>query len=181
MKRDLTEKTIHTEVIHKGRIIQLQLEDVLLPNGQSGKREVVKHPGAVAIIAFTEDNQLLMVRQYRKALEKEIIEIPAGKLEANEDPLACAQRELAEETGYQAERMELLTSFYTSPGFADEIIYLYVARELKPVSAKLDEDEFVELIRVDLDQAKELIEAQKIHDAKTMYAVQYWELMQTKR
>lgn len=174
--RDLTEKTLHTEVKYQGKIIQLQLEDVLLPNGAKGKREVVKHPGAVGIIAFTENNELLMVRQYRKALEKEIVEIPAGKLEKDEEPAVCAQRELAEETGYIAESITLLTSFYTSPGFADELIYLFVAKGLKPAEAELDEDEFVEVLKVDLEQAKQWVQEQKIHDAKTMFAIQYWEL-----
>lgn len=174
----LEEKTLKTEKIFDGRIIRLQVEEVELPNGQLSKREVVKHPGAVAILALTDEGKMVMVEQYRKALEKTIIEIPAGKLEGNEDPLQCAKRELEEETGYGCDEIEWLISFYTSPGFADEIVHLYIAKGLHVIenSATLDEDEFVNLKEVTVQEAVQLIGEQKIYDAKTAYAVQYMQL-----
>ena len=108
---NLTEKTIKSEEIFSGRIISLHLQDVELPNGKQSKREIIKHPGAVAIIAVTDENKVVMVEQYRKALERTIVEIPAGKLEKGENPEYCARRELEEETGYECSSLELVTSF----------------------------------------------------------------------
>lgn len=176
----LEEKTIATEKIFSGRVISLQVDEVQLPNGKKTKRELVKHPGAVAIIAITDDNKLVMVEQYRKALEKTIIEIPAGKLEKGEVPQVCARRELEEETGYVCSELTLLTSFYTSPGFADEIIYVYLAKGLqkKEDAAGLDEDEFVNVMELTVDEALQAVAEQQIHDAKTVYAVQYIQLQE---
>lgn len=173
------EKTIASESIYKGRIISLQVDEVQLPNGQKGKRELIKHPGAVAVIAITDDQKLVMVEQYRKALERSLVEIPAGKLEKGEEPLITAKRELEEETGYVSETMEPIISFYTSPGFADELVHVFVARGLKKKenAASLDEDEFVEVIEISLEEAQSYIAEQKIYDAKTVYAVQYLQLM----
>lgn len=175
---NLEEKTLKTEPIYNGRIISLQVDEVELPNGKTSKREIVKHPGAVAVIAVTAENKMVMVEQYRKALEKTIIEIPAGKLEKGEEPAICAKRELEEETGYDCESIELLTSFYTSPGFADEIVHIYIAHGLtkKENTAELDEDEFVNLKEITLEEAQELILEQRIFDAKTMFAVQYLQI-----
>ncbi|WP_102274681.1 NUDIX hydrolase [Cytobacillus massiliigabonensis] len=174
----LEEKTLHTEKIFTGKVISLQVEDVELPNGNTSKREIIKHPGAVAILALTDDDKIIMVEQYRKALEKTIIEIPAGKLEHGEDPVACAKRELEEETGYGCKEMEWLISFYTSPGFADEIVHLYIAKGLskKENAASLDEDEFVNLMEITLEEAETYLKEQKIYDAKTAYAVQLLQL-----
>ncbi|MBS4191117.1 NUDIX hydrolase [Bacillus sp. FJAT-49705] len=174
----LEEKTINIEKIYMGKVISLQLEDVELPNGNTSKREIIKHPGAVAVLALTDDEKIVMVEQYRKALEKTIVEIPAGKLEPGEDPLECAKRELEEETGYDCKEMDWLISFYTSPGFADEIVHLYIAKGLvqKENAASLDEDEFVNLIELTLDEAEQFLKEKKIYDAKTAYAVQYLQL-----
>lgn len=177
---NLEEKTIKSESIYTGKIISLQVDDVELPNGKQGKRELIKHPGAVAVLAVTDDQKIIMVEQYRKALEKTIVEIPAGKLEQGEDPEVCAKRELEEETGYEAAEWSLLTSFYTSPGFADEIVHLYIAKGLtkKENSAALDEDEFVNLMELTLSEAEQLVNDQRIHDAKTAYAVLYFKLQE---
>ena len=174
----LEEKTIATEKIFEGRVISLQVDEVELPDGNKAKRELVKHPGAVAIIALTDDKKLVMVEQYRKALEKTIVEIPAGKLEKDEKPDVCARRELEEETGYDCAELTLLTSFYTSPGFADEIVHVYLAEGLtkKENAAGLDEDEFVNLMELTIDEAIEAIADKRIYDAKTIYAVQYIQL-----
>jgi ADP-ribose pyrophosphatase len=171
------EKTISSKTIYEGRVVHLQVDDVLLPDGKQSKREIVKHPGAVAVIALTADQKLIMVKQFRKPLERSIIEIPAGKLEKGEDPLACAKRELEEETGYTCGEIKHLISFYTSPGFADELIHLYFTNDLKEGMKNPDADEFVELIEVSVDDAKQLIEEKIIYDAKTAYAVQYLQLV----
>jgi ADP-ribose pyrophosphatase len=174
------EKTISTEKIYQGKIIDLQVDEVTLPNGKTSKRELIKHPGAVAVIALTPEGKLVMVEQYRKALEKSIVEIPAGKLEPGEEPIITAARELEEETGYGCEKLEHLISFYTSPGFADELVHLYAAKNIKRLeeARELDEDEFVELLEVTVEEASVLIKEKKIHDAKTAYAVQYLQLQQ---
>lgn len=171
------EKTITDDQLYKGRIIDLHLQTVELPNGKTAKRELVRHPGAVAILPLTHDGKLIVVEQFRKALDRSIIETPAGKLEKNEDPFLCAMRELREETGYTPARMEHLVSFYTSPGFADEIIHLYIAYDCIPGETQLDEDEFVELLTITLTEARQLIKEQRIIDAKTILSIYYWELL----
>lgn len=167
------EKTISTEHIFKGKVISLQVDDVILPNGSQSKREIVKHPGAVAIIPVTEKGTMIMVEQYRKALERSIIEIPAGKLEPGEQPEKTALRELEEETGLGCKELQHITSFSTSPGFADEIIHLYGAFGLYPIedSAITDDDEFVEMLEVSVDDAEQMMADGRIYDAKTAFAV----------
>lgn len=177
----LIEKTIRQEKIFSGKVIQVYVEDVQLPNGNTSKREIVKHPGAVAILPLTNEGKLVLVRQYRKALERVLVEIPAGKLEKGEEPLVTARRELEEETGYSAQSMRHLISFYTSPGFADELIHLYVAEGLVKLeeAAGLDDDEFVDLLEVTLEEALAMLETKEIYDAKTAYALQYLQLART--
>ena len=174
------EKTLSSQKIFTGKVISLQVDEVELPDGKTSKREIIKHPGAVAVIAITDDRKIVMVEQYRKAMERSLVEIPAGKLEPGEEPLKTAKRELEEETGYVCERMEHVISFYTSPGFADELVHVYVAHQLskKEDAASLDEDEFVEVIELTLEEAQQYIEEEKIYDAKTAYAVQYLQLME---
>ncbi|AZU63222.1 NUDIX hydrolase [Neobacillus mesonae] len=176
----LEEKTLHSKEIFSGKIITVELQDVKLPNGKQAKREIVKHPGAVAVIALTNENRIVMVEQYRKALEKIIVEIPAGKLEKGEEPASCARRELEEETGYVCESLEPLLSFYTSPGFADEIVHVFLAKGLtkKENPAAMDEDEFVNLKELTLEEAIQYVKEQKIYDAKTIYGVQYLQLQE---
>lgn len=169
------EKTIHTEKIFEGKIIDLQVDKVSLPNGEVSKREIVKHPGAVAVIPITKDNKIVLVKQYRKPLEKTLVEIPAGKLDENEQPLAAAIRELEEETGYTTKELNFVTSFYTSPGFANELIYIYITDTLERLETPVagDEDEYIEILELTLDEAKQYVEEEKIHDAKTNYAILY--------
>lgn len=176
----LEEKTIQSEEIFTGRVIRLQVDQVELPNGKTSSREIVKHPGAVAILPLTDDGKIVMVEQFRKPLERMLVEIPAGKLEKGEKPAETARRELEEETGYESKELEWLISFYTSPGFADELVHLYIAKGLskKETAAALDEDEFVNLVELSLDEAITYIREQKIYDAKTAYAVQYLQLQE---
>lgn len=174
------EKTIHTEKIYDGKVVKLQVDDVTLPNGKESKRELIKHPGAVAIIPVTKDKKILFVEQYRKPLEKSLVEIPAGKLEPGEEPETTALRELEEETGYTANSLKFVASFYTSPGFADELMHLYITDYIEPLKEPVagDEDEFVELLELTLEEAKQYVNDQRIHDAKTNYAVLYLEMLE---
>ncbi|WP_100010733.1 NUDIX hydrolase [Lentibacillus sediminis] len=169
------EKTISTETIYQGKVIHLQVDEVTLPNGKTAKRELVKHPGAVAVIPITKDNKIVFVEQYRKPLEKSLIELPAGKLDEGESPLTAAVRELEEETGYTTTQLTYIASFYTSPGFADELMHLYITDQIEPLEypASADEDEFVEVLELTLDEAKQYVEGERIHDAKTNYAILY--------
>ncbi|MFF5993530.1 NUDIX hydrolase [Lysinibacillus sp. KU-BSD001] len=173
------EKTIHSQPIYHGKVISLKVDDVTLPNGETSKREIVNHPGAVAVIAITEEGKLVVVEQYRKALERSIIEIPAGKLEPGELPEVTAVRELEEETGYGCKELTYLQSFATSPGFADEIIHVFVARGLYQIEnrAAMDEDEFVELMEITIEEGEQMVASQKIFDAKTAFAI-LWLKMQ---
>ncbi|MDR4435589.1 ADP-ribose pyrophosphatase [Bacillus tequilensis] len=179
--KSLEEKTITKEQIFSGKVIDLYVEDVELPNGKTSKREIVKHPGAVAILAVTDEGKIILVKQFRKPLERTIVEIPAGKLEKGEEPEYTALRELEEETGYTAKKLTKITAFYTSPGFADEIVHLFLAEELAVLEEKreLDEDEFVEVMEVTLEDALKLVESREVYDAKTAYAIQYLQLKET--
>ncbi|WP_153732171.1 NUDIX hydrolase [Sporosarcina obsidiansis] len=169
------ERTLSTEQIFTGKVISMQVDEVELPDGKIAKRELVKHPGAVAIIALTADHKLVLVEQFRKALERTILEIPAGKIEPGEEPKLTAIRELEEETGYRANSFTYLQTFSTSPGFANEIIHLYVAKDLEKVEqpAAGDEDEFIDILEVTVEEAEELIANERIFDAKTVVAVWY--------
>lgn len=167
------EKTISTKPIYEGTVISLRVDEVTLPNGNTSKRELIKHPGAVAVLPITSSGKIVFVEQYRKALERSLIEIPAGKIEIAEKPEITARRELDEETGYGCEKLTFLQSFATSPGFADEIIHVYLAEGLtkNKHSALLDEDEFVEIIEATIEEAEEMMRTGQIFDAKTMYCV----------
>lgn len=173
------EKTIRTKKIFSGNIISVIVDDVLLPNGKESKREIVKHPGAVAIIPVTKNGNMIFVKQFRKPLERSLIEIPAGKIEENEDPEITAVRELEEETGFTTDTLTYVASFYTSPGFADEIIHLYYTDQLRPLTERVegDEDEFVEIVELSLEEAEQYVRDKKIYDAKTMYALLYIKLL----
>ncbi|GED66575.1 ADP-ribose diphosphatase [Brevibacillus reuszeri] len=171
----LYEKTIASQPIYDGRIIKVKVDEVLLPNGNTAKREIVNHQGAVAVLPLTDDGKMVVVRQFRKPLECTIVEIPAGKLEIGEEALACAKRELEEETGYVAENYTLLSSFYTSPGFADELLHVFVATGLTKGESRPDEDEFVDVLELTLDEAHDLHRTGEIRDAKTVVALYAWE------
>ncbi len=167
------EKTISSTSIYTGKIISLRVDEVTLPNGYTSKRELIKHPGAVAIIPITNEGKIILVEQYRKALERSLIETPAGKLEPGETPEVTARRELEEETGYGCHRLTFLQSFATSPGFADEIIHVYVAEDLYLLKEKadLDEDEFVDILEATIEEAEEMMLSGEIFDAKTAYSI----------
>jgi len=168
---NFTETTVARNIIYKGRIVTLCLDDALLPNGKPCQREVVDHPGGVCIVALTDENDLLLVRQFRYPYGEILMELPAGKLEYGEDPLPAGQRELLEETGAIASSYESLGVFYPSPGFCGEKIYIYLARGLRFEAPCPDEDEFLQCVRVPLDEAVRMVMDGEISDGKTQAGV----------
>jgi len=168
---DLTEKTLKRNNIYQGKILDLEELLVGLPNGKTAKREIVRHGGAVAIIAYKDSETVLLVEQYRKAIEKTILEVPAGKIEKGEDTLLCGMRELEEETGYKSDKFTYLGKILTSPGFSDEWIYIYKAEDLYKGNDGLgDEDEFINIHEINPMDIKKMIKEGKIEDAKTICA-----------
>lgn len=168
---NLEEKTVNKNYVYNGKIINLRVDDALLPNGKIKKREIVEHPGGVCVAALTKDDELLFVKQFRYAYGKEILEIPAGKRERGEDPLACGMRELKEETGATSQSFEFLGQMYPTPGYTDEIIYLYFAKDVTFDDANPDEDEFVETIKIPFKKALQMVMDNEIKDAKTQIAI----------
>lgn len=166
----LIETKIEGEIIYNGKILRLERDKVILENGNTAYREVVRHNGGACIVAVTKDNEILFVKQYRYPLNKVVMEIPAGKLEPNERPEICAKRELREETGAIGE-VEYLTEIYPTPGYSSEIIYIYAAFNVEIGSLSLDEDEFIDVVKVDIDSALEMIKSGEIKDAKTIVGI----------
>lgn len=168
---DMTEKTLASREVYRGRIIRVREDTVLLPNGKEGRREVVEHPGGVGILALEADGTVLLVRQYRYAFGRTLLEIPAGKREPGEEPFVTARRELREETGAIAESWTPLGSLIASPGCYDEVLYLYLAQDLHYGATDPDEDEFLAVERMPLDQLARLCLEGEVTDAKTVCAV----------
>ena len=152
---------------YHGVIVDVHTDTVRLPDGGEGVREVVEHPGGVAILPLTEDDEVILVRQYRYAVGEALLEVPAGKLEKGEDHYPAGLRELEEEVGLVPEKMEYLGGLYVSPGFCTEMIHLYLATGLKPGVAHPDEDEFLNVERMPFEKLLELVLAGEIKDAKT--------------
>ena len=165
------EKTVESRMLYRGKIVNLRLDSVVLENGKTALREVVEHPGAVGIIALKDNGNIVMVRQYRKAVDQVLLELPAGKLEKGEDPEDCAARELAEETGYTAAELRFLVSFYTSPGFSDEIMHMFLATGLRQGEKTPDEDEMMETVEVSPGRATDMVLRGEIRDVKTVAGV----------
>ena len=158
--------------IYKGKIIDLSVETVTLPNGATADLEVITHPGAAAVVPMKDDRTVVMVRQYRHAVRSFIYEIPAGKLHPGEDPGDCAAREVEEETGYKVGRLEPILSFLTTPGFTNEIIHIFVGSDLSPGTQSLGADEVLEIVEMPLAQAMDRINDGVITDAKTIIGLQ---------
>lgn len=167
---ELTEKTLRSERIYDGKIIHVRRDEVLLPNGHTAMREVVAHPGGVGILALDGDGTVLLVRQYRYAFGRTLLEIPAGKREKGEEPLTTAKRELQEETGAQADSWMSLGALIASPGCYDEVLYLYLATGLRFGQTHPDEDEFLALERMSLAELVRRCMDGEITDAKTVCA-----------
>lgn len=165
------EVTIKSEKIYDGKILNLRVDTVELPEKKYTKREIVEHNGGVGVIAINENDEIILVRQYRQAISTNILEIPAGKLEINEEPKNTALRELQEETGYSARKLEYICELYPTPGYCTEKIYLYEAIGLIEGNQNLDEHEFVEVIKIPFDEAYEKTTNGEIVDAKTIVAI----------
>ena len=168
---ELTEKQVSSRQVFQGRILDVRVDTVTLPNGKEATREVVRHPGGVGVLALDEKNQILIVEQFRYAYGKLLEEIPAGKLERGEDPRQAAIRELKEETGAEAGAFSSLGELYPSPGYCGEIIRMYLAQDLRFGETHLDEDEFLNLERIPFDRLVEQVLSGEIRDAKTIAAV----------
>jgi ADP-ribose pyrophosphatase len=160
----------HQEIYH-GKIVNLHVDHVQLPSGKAGLREVVLHPGGVTVVPILADGRLLLVRQFRYPLQKFILELPAGKLDSKQTPLETIRRELEEEAGYRADRFTHEFSFYTSPGISNEIIHLFIARDLHPVSQNPEEGEHITVEAYTLDECLKKIESGEIADGKTMIGI----------
>lgn len=165
------EKTIEIKKIYDGKIIKLELQTVELCNKNIAEREIVRHKGGVAVIPITENNEIIMVRQFRKPFDEDLLEVPAGKIEDDEKPEVCAVRELKEETGYTADKISFINVMYPSPGYTDEKIYIYKAEGLKAGDLSLDEDEFLNVEKYSLKQAVEMVKNGVIKDAKSIIAI----------
>jgi ADP-ribose pyrophosphatase len=163
---------LSSRTIYAGRVVTLNLETVRLPNGATVELEVIHHPGAAAVVPVREDGAVLLIRQYRHAAGGYIYEIPAGKLNPGEEPGACAARELEEEIGLRAASLEHLVSFFTTPGFTDEVIHIYEASGFSPGRQKLDEDEVLEVVAFPLEEALAKIREGVIRDGKTIVGLQ---------
>lgn len=167
----LTEKTLNKNYIYKGKIINLRVDDALLPNGNTAKREIVEHNGGVCVAAITENDEILLIKQFRYPYGEVIYEVPAGKRDGDEDPLLCGKRELREETGAEAKTYISLGQLYPTPGYCGEIIWLFAAKDITFGQNNPDEDEFVEVEKVPFKTAVEMVMSGEIRDAKTQTAI----------
>lgn len=172
------EKTIRKETLYEGKILNLEKHQVLLQNGELAARELIFHGPAVGIFAL-RDEQIVLVRQFRKGIEAVSLEVPAGLVDPGEDLLLAAKREFAEETGMAGEKWQALDGFYVTPGYNDEFIQMYMCEEVHdlPEPPAQDDDENIELIYLDYTAAKAAIAKGEITDMKTIYAIQYWQIM----
>lgn len=166
------EKTMKCDRIYEGKIVNLRIDTVELPDKKYSKREIVEHSGGVGIVALTEDKKILLVRQYRKAADRILLELPAGLLEVNEEPKETALRELKEETGYTAVNLEYLFEFYTSPGFSTEKVYLFYSEKAIPGEQELESGEFIEVESYSVKEVEKMIHRGEIMDAKTIIGIQ---------
>ena len=170
---------LETRMVHDGRIVKLSVDSVRFPDGTTGELEMIRHPGAAAVLPVVgslddEDPEVLLLRQYRYASGGYLYEVPAGLPDGPEEPWErCARRELEEETGFRAERLDPLTRIYTTPGFTDEVIHLYLASGLTEGEAKLDEDEFVEVLRFPFSEVLEMVRRGEVVDCKSVATILY--------
>lgn len=164
------EETVSSKLLHEGRNFSFKTDVVRLSNGKETVRDIVDHPGAVGVIAV-DDGEIVLIKQYRYSVRSEILEIPAGTLEKDEDPYACAVRELREETGYAAKEWSELMSAYVAPGYTNEILHFYVAEGLTHVGADTEEDETINVEKYSFNEVSQLIESNQIRDAKTIAGI----------
>ena len=168
---DLTEKPLKQTYIFKGKIVKLRVDDARLPNGETAVREVIEHPGGVCVAPLTDEGELIFVEQWRYPYSEVVLELPAGKLEYGEDPFEAGKRELSEETGAEAKEYVSLGKLYPSPGYCGEIIHLYFAKGLTFHTQHPDEDEFLQVRRIPLEEAYQMVMRGEIPDAKTQVLI----------
>jgi ADP-ribose pyrophosphatase len=171
---DFTEKTVSSELAYDGGLLRLRRDEIQLPDGKPAWREYVEHPGAVMMLAFIDEHTVLLERQYRYPMQGHYIELPAGKREPNEDPLLTAQRELVEECGYEADEWWHLATLHPCIGYANEVIEIYGARQLRFVGAQLDQGEHLEVFQARIDDALDWVRTGVIKDTKTMIGLMWW-------
>ena len=165
---DLKESTISTTVVYKGDFLDVRQDEVLLPNGETAAREWINHPGAVVIVPILPNGEIALIKQFRYAAGSEFIELPAGKLDAGEDPEECALRELEEEIGYRANKIKFLANIHPAIGFTNEIMGVFLAENLEKTEHNRDNDEFLELVPTTLTEALNLVWENKITDVKSI-------------
>jgi ADP-ribose pyrophosphatase len=165
---------IGSQEIYRGRVINVRVDEIEIANGRDVRREVVEHPGAVVIVPVDAEGRIHWVRQYRYAAERTLLELPAGTIEAGEEPLACAQREIQEETGHSAASWTLLGRFFTAPGFCTEYMHAFAATGLSTAEAHPDEDEDIEVVTLSLEESLARIESGEVEDAKSIAALFLW-------
>jgi ADP-ribose pyrophosphatase len=158
-------------IVYDGRVVKVGMADVELPGGRAIELEIIRHPGASAIVPFSGPEEVLLIHQYRFAADGRLWEVPAGKLDAGEDPERCAARELGEETGRRAGRIEKLGSIFTTPGFTDEVIHLFAGWDLEEVGQQLEHDELIEVVPTPFDEAIRMVFDGRIHDGKSALAI----------
>lgn len=166
-----TEKTIKSHIAYKGKVIDVERQKVILINGEEADREIVRHNGGACMAAIDKKLNFYLVRQFRKPFDKETLEIPAGKLEKGEDPYECAIRELREETGITAGKVTKLGPIYTTPGFCDEVLHIYLAQDLVQGEKDPDPGEFLKLEKYPLKECVEMVSSGQIRDSKTIVAI----------
>lgn len=168
---DFTEKPLKQDYLYRGKIVNLRVDNAELPDGTTALREVIEHPGGVCVAALTEKEELLFVEQFRYPYMETVLELPAGKLEYGEDPFEASKRELLEETGAAAKNYRDLGKLYPTPGYCGEIIHMYLAENLTFSEQHLDEDEFLEVRRIPLEQAFQMVMRNEIRDSKTQVGI----------
>ena len=170
-------KVINSRSIFKGRVFELKVDEIEYDSGNKGVRETAVHPGGAVVLPLKDDGKIILVKQYRYAHNKYLLELPAGKLEINEDPLTCAERELTEETGYTAKEITKLGAIFTTPGFCSEVLHIYLAKGLTPGSHNREEGEFgMEMYEFTIDEINKMIVSGEIVDSKTICGMHYLQL-----
>ena len=162
------EKTISSQLIYDGRAIRVRVDTVETANGRTSTRDIVEHADCIAVIAVDADDNILLVKQFRKPIEKDLLEIPAGGIDEGEGPVTAVEREMREETGYFPKNVERLGGFYSTPGYCSEYLYLYLATDLIPSRLFAEDTEGIEVIRVPVTEIRELVKQGKIQDAKSI-------------
>jgi ADP-ribose pyrophosphatase len=178
---NFTEKLHKTRRIYAGRSVNFHADEIILPDGKKGVREYIDHPGAVAVLAFADARNIVLVKQYRFPVGELTWEIPAGKLDKGEDIRACARRELVEETGFRARSVKKVLSYWPTPAFSNELLHVFVARGLVPAVKSPDEDEFIDHRIVPFDRALAWVRTGRIRDSKTVIALLFWAALGARR